>query len=225
MADLESKVAEEEFSPRGDLELYLSAALALLLGLMYTAFGLANLFGQLLGPKGKIFIFEMDEVMGGLLGIPNYSKLEAILLFLGAVGAFLCWSSQATVSFVAILGLLVGTVYMAICLSYGINANQPLPPFLVPLTLNLALLVWRCVSFLHPSYQVAVIVCGVVGLVLTLLSHLLMRSRRGRVVAKVVTLKKLQKYEAQMKANNEPVVWVKGKAAPEGFEEADIDLE
>ena len=32
--------------------------------------------------------------MGGLLGIPNYSKLEAILLFLGAVGAFLCWSSQ-----------------------------------------------------------------------------------------------------------------------------------
>ena len=113
MADLESKVAEEEFSPGGDLELYLSAALALLLGLMYTAFGLANLFGQLLGPKGKIFIFEMDEVdngtfvletflsqccsfqvMGGLLGSPNYSKLEAILLFLGAVGAFLCWSSQ-----------------------------------------------------------------------------------------------------------------------------------
>ena len=114
---------------------------------------------------------------------------------------------------------------MAICLSYGINANQPLPPFLVPLTLNLALLVWRCVSFLHPSYQVAVIVCGVVGLVLTLLSHLLMRSRRGRVVAKMVTLKKLQKYEAQMKANNKPVVWVKGKAAPEGFEEADIDIE
>ena len=113
MADLESKVAEEEFSPGGDIELYISAALALLLGLMYTAFGLANLFGQLLGPKGKIFIFEMDEVdngtfvwetflsqccsfqvMGGLLGIPNYSKLEAILLFLGAVGAFLCWSSQ-----------------------------------------------------------------------------------------------------------------------------------
>ena len=52
-----------------------------------------------------------------------------------------------------------------------------------------------------------------------------MRSRRGRVVAKMVTLKKLQKYEAQKKANNEPVVWVKGKAAPEGFEEADIDLE
>ena len=67
MADLESKVAEEEFSRGGDLELYISAALALLLGLMYTAFGLANLFGQLLGPKGKIFIFEMDEVDNGTI--------------------------------------------------------------------------------------------------------------------------------------------------------------
>ena len=34
------------------------------------------------------------QVMGELLGIPNYSKLEAVLLLLGAVGAFLCWSSE-----------------------------------------------------------------------------------------------------------------------------------
>ena len=40
----------------------ISASLALLLGLMYTALALANLFGHLLGAKGKIFIFEMDEV-------------------------------------------------------------------------------------------------------------------------------------------------------------------
>ena len=112
----------EEYSPGGDVELYISASLAFLLGLIFTALALANLFGQMLGPKGKLFIFEMDEVdssesrfkviqvfgkylslalkshflqvMGGLLGIPNYSKLEAVLLFLGAVGAFLCWSSE-----------------------------------------------------------------------------------------------------------------------------------
>jgi len=29
---------------------------------MFTALGIANLFGNLLGPKGKIFIFEMDQV-------------------------------------------------------------------------------------------------------------------------------------------------------------------
>ena len=30
---------------------------------MYTALALANLFGHLLGAKGKIFIFEMDEML------------------------------------------------------------------------------------------------------------------------------------------------------------------
>jgi len=52
----------EGYSPGGDAELYISATLALLLGLMFTALGIANLFGNLLGPKGKIFIFEMDQV-------------------------------------------------------------------------------------------------------------------------------------------------------------------
>ena len=112
----------EGYSPGGDAELYISATLALLIGLMFTALGIVNLFGNLLGPKGKIFIFEMDQVtklfveessdqpdnknreekstfqvMGELLGIPNYSKLEAVLLLLGAVGAFLCWSSEVVI--------------------------------------------------------------------------------------------------------------------------------
>ena len=52
----------EGYSPGGDAELYISATLALLLGLMFTALGIVNLFGNLLGPKGKIFIFEMDQV-------------------------------------------------------------------------------------------------------------------------------------------------------------------
>merc|ERR1711963_506872 len=200
----------EGYSPGGDAELYISATLALLLGLMGSALGIANLFGNLLGPKGKIFIFEMDQVMGELLGIPNYSKLEAVLLLLGAVGAFLCWSSEATISLVSILGLLIGTVYMGVCLSYGVNAHQPLGPFLVPLVYNLGVLVWRCLSFLRPEHRVTVVVFGVVGLLLTLVAHLLMRSRR----------EKLQKFEAQMNAKNVPVVWQKGKDFPDGFEEA-----
>ena len=51
------------YSHGGDAELYISASLlTLLLGLMFTALGIVNLFGNLLGPKGKIFIFEMDQV-------------------------------------------------------------------------------------------------------------------------------------------------------------------
>ena len=53
----------EGYSHGGDAELYISASLlTLLLGLMFTALGIVNLFGNLLGPKGKIFIFEMDQV-------------------------------------------------------------------------------------------------------------------------------------------------------------------
>ena len=125
----------------------------------------------------------------------------------------------------SLLGLLIGTVYMGICVSYGINAQQPLAPFLLPLSYNLALLVWRCVSFLHPDYRVTVIVCGIVGLLITVLAHMLMRSRREGVKDTLVKLKKLQKFEAQMKAKNMPVVWKNGKDVPDGFEEANIDMD
>ena len=64
-----------------------------------------------------------------------------------------------------------------------------------------------------------------VGLLLTLLAHLLMRSRREKVKDSLVKLKKLQKFEAQMKAKNVPVVWQKGRDFPDGFEEANIDLD
>ena len=132
---------------------------------------------------------------------------------------------KATISLMSILGLLIGTVYMGVCLSYGVNAHQPLGPFLAPLVYNLGVLVWRCLSFLHPEHRVTVVVCGVVGLLLTLLSHLLMRSRREKVKDSLVKLKKLQKFEAQMKAKKVPVVWQKGQDFPDGFEEANIDLD
>ena len=39
---------------------------------MFTALALANLFGHLLGAKGKIFIFEMDEVVIGDFSLFSY---------------------------------------------------------------------------------------------------------------------------------------------------------
>ena len=132
---------------------------------------------------------------------------------------------KATISLVSILGLLIGTVYMGVCLSYGVNAQEPLGPFLVPLVYNLGVLLWRCLSFLRPEHRVTVVVCGVVGLLLTLVAHLLMRSRREKVKDSLVKLKKLQKFEAQMKAKKVPVVWQKGQDFPDGFEEANIDLD
>ena len=61
---------------------------------------------------------------------PRGSRSISLLVFAGAPISYLhiliSLSPKATISLVAILGLLVGTVYMAICLSYGINAMQPL---------------------------------------------------------------------------------------------------
>ena len=66
------------------LELFISASLALLLGLIFTALALANLFGQMLGPKGKIFIFEMDEVEQLLVIFFSYFwETFKVALFIG----------------------------------------------------------------------------------------------------------------------------------------------
>jgi hypothetical protein len=174
-------------------ELYLSAGLALPLALFYTMFAVVNLFGEFLGTHGRMFLFEMDEVMGGLLGLPHYSKIEGVILLLAAVGGFACWSPGLDLGLVAVLGLLFGAVYLLICTAYGVHARQSPLLFLVCLAYNLVLLIWRSVSFLHSDFHEAVIVCGVVGFVLSLLSYFQMRKRRERLEPMVVRLEKLQK--------------------------------
>merc|ERR1719410_514781 len=49
--------------------------------------------------------------MGGLLGIPHYSKVEFIFLTFTSVGFFLTWVYDPLISFVTVLTILTGTVY------------------------------------------------------------------------------------------------------------------
>ena len=53
--------------------------------------------------------------MGGLLGIPHYSKLEFILLALTSGGLFLAWARDPALGLVTVLGLLTGSLYMLVC--------------------------------------------------------------------------------------------------------------
>ena len=53
--------------------------------------------------------------MGGLLGIPHYSKLEFILLALTSAGLFLAWARDPALGLVTVLGLLTGSLYMLVC--------------------------------------------------------------------------------------------------------------
>ena len=48
--------------------------------------------------------------MGGLLGIPHYSKLEFILLALTSAGLFLAWARDPALGLVTVLGLLTGSL-------------------------------------------------------------------------------------------------------------------
>ena len=53
--------------------------------------------------------------MGGLLGIPHYSKLEFVLLALTSAGLFLAWARDPALGLVTVLGLLTGSLYMLVC--------------------------------------------------------------------------------------------------------------
>ena len=67
------------------------------LGLMLTGFAGLNLVGDFVGGTFfNKFIFEMDRVMGGQLGIPHYSKVEFCMLALGAAGAWTSVFSDST---------------------------------------------------------------------------------------------------------------------------------
>ena len=113
----------------------------------YLIMALMNLLGERLGSPGRRFIFEMDEVMGGLLGIPHYSKLEFVLLMFTSLGFWLTWVLQPEAVLVSVLGILTGTVYMLVCVFYAVYARQNRVAFLIPFLVNLALLIWRSVRY------------------------------------------------------------------------------
>ena len=129
-------------------ENYVFAGISVILGIFYLIMALMNALGEFLGSPGRRFIFEMDDVMGGLLGIPHYSKLEFPILLFTSLGFFLTWvHDDPVVSFVTVLGILTGTIYMVICTFYVIFARQPKIFFIIACIINLSLLIWRCVRY------------------------------------------------------------------------------
>ena len=85
----------------------------------FATFALFNVvadFGTL-GSFGAKFLYEMNEVMGSLIGIPHYSKLEAIILSVASFGLFSgSWFGHNQMLF---LGSIVGVAYMVNCTVYA----------------------------------------------------------------------------------------------------------
>ena len=204
-----------------DVEFYISAGVSVPFGIFFCVFTILNLFGKHLGSFGRMFLFEMDEVMGGLLGIPHYSKLEAIMIGSGAVGSWLLWVRDPLVQLVSVLGLIIVNIYFYICVVYAINARQIVWMFVIPTIPVAAIIIWRCVRFLDPIYYSTVGIVAGVGVIITIISYFIMRSRRSKCEPAISKLLAIQKFVKLRKASdpNWKMVWLEGKNKPEGFQQ------
>ena len=175
-----------------------------------------NLRGASLGKEGRRFIFEMDEVMGGLMGIPRFSRLEGSVLALGSIGSFLAWSSNPTMQTLTVLGLVLLMVYMVVCSIYSVVAKQPVLPYLIISSLLAGLIAWRALRMM-PSDSLAIV--GTVAGIATFLCVLSGIQMRRNAPSQAGNIAKLIAINAYLKDSND-WDWREGESAPVGFEES-----
>ena len=151
--------------------------------------------------------------MGGQLGIPHYSKIEALLLVLGASGA---WASLFTdQELLPVLGWTSASSYMAICSIYAVVTKQQPAAFMTCGAISTWLAYYRFNYHLSSESDAAtaskfMVACGVS----TILAGALMKindtedrqafNRRFRRISKYCD-------------DNTDFEWKPGKDAPEGF--------
>ena len=208
--------------------------LAVLLGLMFAFFTVLNLFADLpsnpFGSFGVRFIYEMDEVMGGLLGVPHYSKVEAVLLAVGCAGAWIAVFTDGLL--VPCLGFICGAAYMLICGFYGYFAGTGAAPFLVFAAINGICLGGKVTEILElaadsdePRFGSSgsargdlqiVEIFGAAMACCVVLSAGVMKARNTDERAKFN--QRFVRIAAWCDANS-GFVWLPGKGAPEGFDD------
>ena len=214
-----------DYNEGGLAEFYISSAVVTLLALFYLLFAGFNLFGIWMGSFGRKFIFEMDDVMGGLIGIPHFSKVEGAILVFGAVTGPLSWAVDSRTKFVTIFGLLIIDIYFLVCVAYSLNARQPHIQYWILISANTSVVIWRTIRFLCPQFYLAVLIVAVIGLVLAVLVFFMMRRRRAQVEPKIRKLIEIQRFETEMKTSdaNFELNWLPDKDAPEGFEQYSLE--
>ena len=56
-----------------------------------------NIYGRNMGKKGVQFVYETDNVMGPLLGLPHYSKIASLMCAAGTIGCLMSWGKNASI--------------------------------------------------------------------------------------------------------------------------------
>ena len=72
----------------------------------------------------RMFIFEMDGVMSDIMGFPKWSKVEGIILYCGAVGAFGSWILTPAFYYACNYLLLFSGIYFAWIVPYAMLTRQ-----------------------------------------------------------------------------------------------------
>lgn len=197
-------------------EYYISAVVCTPLGLMFTFFAILNLIHDtgVFGSFGRKFGYEMDVIMGGLLGIPHYSKIEFLMIGFGGVGALSSWILKYQL--ITVLGLISAASYMYICAFYAYFAKlwkEEGPLFVVMGTLCLVLGSWRWVRFLDGKDGTTAMIGAGSFAALTVIAGAIMMIRAPAREAINYRFKQIFAYcEA-----NKDFVWSAGQDAPEGF--------
>lgn len=196
---------------------WLTTFLAICSFMALASFALLNLFGNCLDyPSVTMFMYEMDHVMGGALGLPHYSKIEGLLLGLAAAGV---WSSMFTSNqLLPVLGYIALGTCMAICSLCGIYTGPPpypIVPFVVVGLVSTVLLVYRWNKHLdNREDETAWMFLTTVVVALLCLAYRVKSNepRQRKTNARFIQIN-------QWCADHPEFRWVKGKDAPEGYNE------
>jgi hypothetical protein len=66
-----------------------------------------NLNANNMGKAGVQFIYETDIVIGGLLGVPHYSKIVSVVLAVNTIGILMAWSTNNAIQLIVVCCLIV----------------------------------------------------------------------------------------------------------------------
>lgn len=196
------------------IEYALSNGILTVLAVFFTVFTVLNLAGEKFGSFGAKFLYEMDEIMGGLLGIPNYSKVEAIFTGLGALGLWSIWfTGGCSRLFLYSAGLL--EAYLFLCASYAYFAKQPVVIFA-----SMGLFIDMIAAHRYFRFSTDVTFGELVVLSVVLIAFVTAGTYRMYKLAPSREAVNARFVKIVEYCNENPdFVWIYGKDAPEGFAE------
>ena len=161
------------------------------------------------------FGHEMDCVMGRMLGIPHFSKLEGLMMGIGTIGLWMSWLNEPALQYYCILLQCAILMYFMICLVYFIIVEQAVLLCLGIVIFTGGIIFWRLTSFLdHKVYadQLSIFLVCLMMIWVAFSVKMVLGARNMSL-----EIKKFQQTEKFCK-DNPSFVWKSGKDAPNGFE-------